>query len=1031
MNLSRLFIERPIMTVLVSFAILLFGVVAFRALPVAALPSVDYPTIQVNASLPGANPETMASSVATPLEREFSTIAGIESMSSTNSQSSTSITIQFALGRTIDAAAQDVQAAISKAGGRLPPNLPRPPSYQKVNPAEQPVLYLALDSATAPLYTVNEYADTLLAQRISMVSGVSRVVVYGAQKYAVRVQLDPDRLAVHNIGIDEAQRAIQAANTNLPTGRLDGEKQAFTIQSTGTLATAEAYRPIIVAWRNGSPVRLEQLGRVIDSVENDKVIAWFNNTRGVILAVQRQPGTNTVEVVDSIHRLLPAFRREIPPSIHLSVAFDASQSIRGSIHDVEFTLLLTICLVVLVIFLFLRNLSATLIPGAAVPFSIIGTFAVMYLLGYSLNNLSLMALTLSVGFVVDDAIVMLENIVRHMEMGKSRMEAARAASREIGFTIVSMTLSLVAVFVPVLFLGGIVGRLLHEFSVTIVVAILISGFVSLSLTPMLGSRFLRADPSARHGLAYRALEAGFRGLTRWYEYTLGIAMHYRFATLMTAVLMLAGTAYLFFTMPTGFIPSQDSGFMFAVTQGPQDISFDSMARHHRAIAENIRAHPEVRDVVAFVPPGNQAFVFARMKPREERRHSVDQIIEELRPKAASVPGLFTFMQNPPPITVTGQSSASVYQLTLQSANLQEIYQWAPRLMGKMRQLPGFLDVNTDMQISSPEVRVEIERDRALALGVTPQQIQSALYAAFGGREVSIIYAPANQYSVILELEKEYQRNPDALSKLYVRSSQNSLVPLDAVARMTRGVGPLNINHFGQLPAVTVSFNLRPGYSLGQAAQQVDGAVRELRMPPTISANFQGTVKEFQKSFQNLSVLLIVAVLVIYIVLGVLYESFIHPITILSGLPSAVFGALLTLVIFHKQLDLYGFVGLIMLFGVVKKNAIMMIDFAIDARREGKSARDAIWQGCLLRFRPIMMTTVAALFGTLPIALGYGEGADARQPLGLAVVGGLIVSQFLTLYITPVIYLYLENFQAWLSRRNTASDSTPLGSYTST
>ncbi len=1027
MNLSRIFIERPIMTALVCFAFLLFGVVAFRVLPVAALPSVDYPTIQVSASLPGANPETMASSVATPLEREFSTIAGIDSMSSSNSQSNTSITIQFALERTIDEAAQDVQAAISKAGGRLPPNMPRPPSYQKVNPAEQPILYLALNSETLPLYTVNEYADTLLAQRISMVSGVSRVIVYGAQKYAVRVQVDPERMAALNIGIDEVQSAVQSSNTNLPTGRLQGEKQAFTIQSTGMLENAAAYRPVIVAWRNGSPVRLEQLGQVIDSVENDKVIAWSDNIRGVILAIQRQPGTNTVAVVDAINQLLPSFRREIPPAVNLTVAFDASRSIRASIHDVEFTLVLTICLVVLVIFLFLRNISATLIPGCAVPFSIIGTFAVMYLLGYSLNNLSLMALTLSVGFVVDDAIVMLENIVRHMEMGKTRMEAALAASREIGFTIISMTISLVAVFIPVLFLGGIVGRLLHEFSVTIVTAVLISGFVSLSLTPMLGSRFLSTSHTAKHGRMYRLLEAGFDRLARWYESTLRIAMHYRFVTLMIAVLMLVGTGWMFFTMPTGFIPSQDSGFMFAVTQGPQDISFESMATHHRAVAETIRKHPDIDSVVAFVPGGNQAFVFSRMKPREERTNSVDQIIGQLRPQVAKLPGLMTFMQNPPPITVGGQGGSSLYQLTIQSSNLQEIYQWTPRLMERLRQLPGFLDVNTDLQIASPELKVEIERDRALALGVTPQQIQNALFAAYGSREVSIIYAPTNQYSVIMEVEKQYQRDPDALSKLYVRSSRGTLVPIDTVVRTVRSVGPLNINHFGQLPAVTISFNLAPGFSLGQAAQQVDEIIRQLRMPATISANFQGTVKEFQRSFQNLSILLIVAILVIYIVLGILYESFIHPITILSGLPSAVFGALLTLILFNKQLDLYGFVGIIMLFGVVKKNAIMMIDFAIGAQHEGKSPHDAIWQGCLLRFRPIMMTTVAALFGTMPIALGYGEGADARQPLGLAVVGGLIVSQFLTLYITPVIYLYMEALQQRLRRRkvSTKTGSEPI------
>ncbi len=1022
MNLSRIFIERPIMTTLVTFAILLFGIVAFRALPVAALPSVDYPTIQVQASLPGANPETMASTVATPLEREFATIAGIESMSSTNGQGSTSITVTFALDRDIDAAAQDIQAAISKAGGRLPNSMPRPPSFQKVNPAERPILFLSLNSPTLPLYTVNEYADTLLAQRISMVSGVANVQVYGAQKYAVRVQLDPDQLAAHDIGIDEVQRAIQTSNTNLPTGRLDGDKQAFTIQSTGGLPDAASYRPVIVAWRNGSPVRLDQLADVIDSVENTKTIGWNNGERSAVLGINRQPGSNTVEVVNRIKELLPALRHELPPSVNLNIAFDASQSIRGSIRDVEFTLMLTVALVVMVIFLFLRNLRATIIPGLAVPFSIVGTFAVMYLLGYSLNNLSLMALTLSVGFVVDDAIVMLENIVRHMEMGKSRMEAAFAASSEIGFTIISMTVSLVAVFIPVLFLGGIVGRLLHEFSVTIVVAILISGFVSLSLTPMLGSRFLQTEHKARHGRMYNVLEHGLTSMTRGYERTLGLAMRHRFATLMVAVLMLAGTAWLFVTMPTGFIPSQDSGFMFAMTRGPEDISFDSMARHQKQVANVVGAHPEVDSVGAFVMGGNQGIMFARMKPRHERAHSVDEIIDDLRPKVGAVPGIMVFMQNPPPITVSGQFATSAYQMTLQSVNLREMYEWAPKLMAKMRELPGIVDVNTDMQIASPEVVVDIDRDRALALGVTPQQIQNALFTAYSSREVSTIYAPANQYSVIMEVEPQYQREPSALSKLYVRSQQGALVPLDAVTTLRRSVGPVSVAHFGQLPAVNLNFNLRPGFSLGEAAQHINRTIDELRMPQTITASFQGTVREFQRSFENMTLLLIVAVLVIYIVLGVLYESFIHPITILSGLPAAVFGALLTLKLFGKEIDLYAFVGIIMLFGVVKKNAIMMIDFAIDARREGANAYDAIWEGCILRFRPIMMTTVAALFGTLPIALKYGEGADARQPLGLAVVGGLVVSQFLTLYITPVIYLYLDRFQQRLSRRKRVSDT---------
>jgi HAE1 family hydrophobic/amphiphilic exporter-1 len=1018
MNLSRIFIERPVMTALVTLAIVLFGVLAFRELPVAALPSVDYPTISVSAFVPGASPETMASTVATPLEREFSTIAGIAQMSSVNTLGGTAITVQFTLDRKIDAAAQDVQAAISRASGRLPTSMPRPPSYQKVNPAEQPVLYLTMHSTTLPMYTVNEYAENILAQRISMINGVSRVQIFGAQKYGVRVQVDPDQLAVHKIGIDEVRQAISANNSNLPTGRLDGENQSYTIQSTGSLNTALQFRPIIVAWRNGSPVRLEQLANVIDSVDNTRMLGWFDNHRAVILAVQKQPGTNTVEVVDSIRNLLPQFRREVPPSVNLEVAFDASQSIRGSIRDVEFTLVLTICVVVMVIFLFLRNITATLIPGCAVPFSIIGTFAVMWGLGYSLNNLSLMALTLSVGFVVDDAIVMLENIVRHMEMGESRRYAAITAAREIGFTILSMTFSLVAVFIPVLFLGGIVGRLLHEFSVTIVVAILISGFVSLSLTPMLGSLFLKPPQhDKKHGFLYNFLEGGFNLLTSAYERTLRLAMRFHPVTMAVAILMLVGTVYLFKTMPTGFIPSQDSGFMFAATLGPQDISFDSMARHTKAVGDIIKAHPEVNSVGVFVPGGgsmNQGIVFARMKPREERPHSVDQIIDDLRPKVMAVPGIFAFMQNPPPITISGQSiGTSAYQMTLQSANLAEIYQWAPQLEGKMRTIPGIVDVTSDMRIKSPQLTVQVDRDRAQSLGISVQQVQDALFSGFSQREVSVIYAPANQYSVILELAPQYQRNPDSLSKVYLRGSQSQLVPLESVVKTKRETGPLQINHFGQLPAVTVSFNLRPGFSLGQTADAVDNVIRDLRMPGTISANFQGTVKEFQDSFKNLTILLIVAIVVIYIVLGILYESFIHPITILSGLPSAVFGALLTLVLFHKELDLYAFVGIIMLFGVVKKNAIMMIDFAIDAQKHGRSAHDAIWDGCLLRFRPIMMTTVAALFGTLPIALGYGEGADARQPLGLAVVGGLVVSQFLTLYITPVIYLYLERVQSWI------------------
>ncbi len=1025
MNLSEIFIRKPIATSLLMLAIALFGVVAYRALPVADLPNVDFPTLTVSASLPGASPDTMASAVATPLERQFTGIAGVDSMTSVNSLGSAQITLQFDLNRGIDGATVDVETAIAEAMPLLPPGMPNPPSFRKVNPADFPIMFLGMTSDVLPMWEVDEYAETRIAQRLSMVKGVAQVQVFGAQKYAVRVQLDPAKMAANRIGINEVQGAIEGWNVNIPTGTLFGPQRAYNIEASGQLMNAAAYRPVVVSWRNGAPIRLEQIGHVIDSVEDDKTASWLwtktGGKKAVNLLVMRQPGSNVIEVTDAVKRLLPTFQSQLPPTVQLGIRGDRSKNIRDAFHDIQFTLLLTFGLVVMVIFLFRRKASATLIPSLALPFSIVGTFAVMYVLGFSLDNLSMMALILCVGFVVDDAIVMLENIVRHIEHGEKPLAAAFQGSREISFTIVSMTLSLAAVFIPVLFLGGILGRLFREFAVTICVAILISGVVSVTLTPMLCSRLLRSHEAKGRNRLDRGIETVFQAWLHAYDVSLRWVLRRRPVMLVVFFLLVGATVYLFRVVPKGFIPEVDNDQIMVNFEAAQGTSYYKMVEYARRIASVLETDPNIDTFMASTGgnfgggSGNSGRMFVQLKPRRERELPAGQVVEKLRPRLAGFPGVRVFMQVPAAIRIGGRMSKSQYEFTVQGPETDVLYREGQKLEREVAKLPLVQDVTSDLQMRNPRVNVEIDRDRAASLQLNPLQVQGALYGAYGPRWTSTIYSPINQYRVLLELEPKYQEHPDSLNLLYLKSGDGNLVPLNSVAKIRYDAGPQTINHSGQLPSVTVSFNLKPGVSLGDAVEEISDAARQT-LPANLNTSFQGTAKAFQDSLTNLGILLTVAIMVVYIVLGVLYESYVHPITILSGLPSAGFGAL-TLIVFRQELTIYAFVGLMMLIGIVKKNAIMQIDFALEAERtQGKTPAEAIYQGCIIRFRPIMMTTMSALLGALPISLGWGSGGEARRPLGLTVAGGLLFSQFITLYLTPVVYTYMarivERWRTW-------------------